>query len=674
MRRDAQAKMSAYIADRLADGKIAIAEGGTGIGKSYAALIAALEARRCLLNTMREEDPDADLPPVVYSTGTIALQEQIVTKDLPFLANVLPYHVKFAVAKGRGRYFCPLRAEKAAGDTKTMDLFDEEQDTVSDGASSVAKELLKRFQGGDWDGDLDALPSPLSPDAASAVTISGAACQKRQCKFYDECPFFLARKHLRTMDVIVVNHDLLLCDIKAGGGRVLPGKPEQTLYLIDEAHQFPDKAVNQLGGRAHLSAIKERAGSIAKAINHAQRIMLSMPDSIKAHFEQVGSCIKPIVDAADETEQILQHNMEDQQWLMENGCSPLLAEPVKRLDRALSDMCAQLEKLVSELKDHQSMDKSRIEFAFHLSIMAEYSDAVAMFLADDPESAPPTARWAEFGEKGFSLNAFPTFPSHRLATMFWDRVLGAACFSATLRSLGSFDKFKKDTGIALVGRSDEGMVSESDFDYRRSGLYLLANGPSPNARHADEQDEYRRMVCQMIGRAITSENYLGVLVIFTSRTFMDEIYAMLEGEGMPGTESVLRQGDMRRAAIIEEHRRRIESGQKSVIFGLASFREGVDLPGELCSCVIIPRLPFAVPTTPMEKARVDWLKKAGRNPFMDYALPACSTWLTQMVGRLIRTHQDTGIVLILDNRIVKARYGHLLLKNLPPFPVSHIRL
>jgi len=209
------------------------------------------------------------------------LQEQIITKDIPFLSKLFPEPIKAEVAKGRGRYFCPMKAEATKRDNKTMSLFDNMDDSdinMSDAITIKARSLLKEFDDGRWNGDMDNLPTPASSELIGAVTTNTAACRKRSCSYYNNCPFYNAQKRLKKADIVVTNHDLLLCDIHAGGGILLPCAPNNTFYLIDEAHQFPDKAVRQLGAKFSIHGLLERTSFIGRAINKMLRTHTSIPD------------------------------------------------------------------------------------------------------------------------------------------------------------------------------------------------------------------------------------------------------------------------------------------------------------------------------------------------------------------------------------------------------------
>lgn len=676
-RREGQRQMSEYIADCLSNEVVASVEGGTGIGKSYSSVLAALAVRRAIMDA----DDEAKVPPIVYATGTVALQEQVAYKDLPNLNRLLNEGFAFGVAKGRGRYYCPHRAASLLGDNKTMSLFGDDSATPPDGDGGTAAErtisasrLDRIFRAQEWDGDFDTLDEAVPADVVSAVTTTSNACMKRKCSSYKACPFYNARRALRSYDVIVANHDLLLCDVALGGGKLLPCKPADTFYLIDEAHQFPDKAVNQLGAEFSPTGTESRLENLGKSINKHLSSVISLPNSVESGLRDAGTALKQLKKGLDELKTSLGANsamFTDGVWLFEGGCPVSLEESMRRTSQYATELSTALEKVCEASKDRTELERLYVDMAFFQSSIVAVEDTTAMILDKDKDGCPPVARWVQTSNDSIHICAYPTFSSYALANRFWSKVKGAVCFSATLRSLGSFNRFLRDSGISLSKRGAEPLLVQSVFDYSKSGLYLLQDGPAPNNRDEKVVKEYRELVSNAIIRAGKSDKG-GVLVIFTSKTAMSESFELIKKKDSAVADMILKQGDMSRDSLLKCHRKAVEAGRTSIIFGLASFREGVDLPGRLCSVVIIPRLPFAVPNTPMEKARVKWIVDQGGNSFWDYSLPSSSIWLTQMVGRLIRTESDAGIVLILDNRLVKSRYGSSLIGNLPPFPLRRL--
>jgi len=669
--RPGQRDMAEKLASSIENSGISVAEGGTGIGKSFAALLAALSVRK------KMEAHEEKQTPILYSTGTIALQDQLINKDLPALNSMLDLDFTFGLVKGQGRYMCPRKAQSALGDTKTMELFGDQDDMedipLKDVGSDVSKRVSKldrQFRTGKWDGDLDALEDTLSDEVKEAVTVAHGACLKKKCSEYNRCPFYKARKALKGKDVIVTNHALLLCDLALGGGRVLPCSPKKTDYLIDEAHQFPDTAVKHLGGKLYFAGFQSWLDSFRKNLNRHFASPIPLPEDIAEQLQAATSDSRDATKAAVELIPVLDanHGMfnDSHAWIFAEGCPDSIKEPLSRLHRALDAMSGCLESVAEKIKDRTELEKLAIDVGFFTGKTNAALDAVSLTLLDDVDGQPPVARWLENLPEGYVLNAYPTFASHRLAEIFWKEARSISCFSATLRSVGSFKRFLTESGLDITPRRVNAFTVDSGFDYNQSGLYLLRDGPDPK-----NKPDHQALMISSIARAILNVQG-GILVLFTSRAMLKDVYEGLYASDDSLDTTILRQGTMSRDKIIKEHTKRIRKGEKSCIFGLASFGEGVDLPGDLCASVIIARIPFPVPTTPMEIARVEWIKKCGGNPFWDYSLPVSSIRLTQMVGRLVRTESDKGNVVIMDNRIARLRYGNLLLSNLPPMPVKTV--
>jgi len=231
-----------------------------------------------------------------------------------------------------------------------------------------------------------------------------------------------------------------------------------------------------------------------------------------------------------------------------------------------------------------------------------------------------------------------------------------------LRALGSFERFMKEAGLSKAARDVDIHHFSSPFHYERSTVYITADATDPN-------DEAHERLTANILSGVVKKGSRGVLTLFTSTIKMQRVRDILEQDGiLPG--AILTQGEMSKGSLIVRHKEAIDAGNTSVILGLTSFAEGIDLPGDYCTSVIIPRIPFAVPSTPMEQARLDWINQSGGHSFKDYVLPMASIRFTQMAGRLIRTENDVGKIIVLDPRICTKYYGQLLLENLPGFSIQ----
>lgn len=664
-RRDAQEFMMERVAEAIQTGRISTLEGGTGIGKSFGYLVPAIS------HILAGPKPKK----IVLSTGTVSLQEQLVNTDLPALQEILDVPFTFALAKGRRRYACNTRLEEMAVAEQDAagqdDIFDERNDDAS-AASFV--EMHRALAAKEWNGDLDAWPTPLDGRARSEITTDRHGCSGRNCPAYKECAYQLARQDMRSANIIVANHDLLLADLDAqSAGAQLISPMEETVYIIDEAHHFPVKAIEQfsfsaqiLGSVDWLKEVPRAAGELPSPLNTGTQPLITEARELRTALEN--------------THQLILANIEDQKdhpdyWRFEHPPAELhqLGKDIQSLAVNIS---GRLEVLMDQMKEHYKESgepppqKTMAALGFLKGRADNLGDTWASVTCEqDPEA--PIARWIapvlrRDGKKAppdFTVQAAPITAAKALYQKFWSQADNAVVLcSATLRALGSFDRYLNDSGLSRLSQGAvETHVLPSPFDYSQSKLVV------PAMQHEPLGGDTQKHLEEIIGRLpeeLEAEPG-GVLMLFTSRVKMRTIH-----ERLPETirEQILMQGSLPNHKLLEAHAERIEAGERSVIFGMASFSEGVSLPGDLCRHVIIAQLPFAVPDTPVERTRADWIKARGGSPFMEHALPETSVKLTQQVGRLVRLVTDSGRVTILDPRIHTKRYGPLLLKNLPPFP------
>lgn len=651
-RRDGQVAMAEQVLSSLQTEGICVCEGGTGIGKSFAVLLAAMADRERQLEQAEDDD---ELPPIIYSTGTIALQSQIVDHDLPSLLKLIGSDFTFALAKGRGRYACTKKLIEAVEARRQSSVLDQEQDQADAALYRSMDEQLKAKR---WNGDLDQFDgAAISSDHKATITIEGASCTKRRCPHFSHCPFFRARNIMRTRDIVVVNHSLLLSDLSLGGGVILPADPKQSVFLIDEAHRIPQTAVSHFGSKFSVSGSGELFTSFTLSLNRLLQLTGKKGD-LRDLLMEASDAAKASAEALEEISQSLTNNSQlfDEGEFLFKSVPDFLAESLKRLQKQAISMQRKLDRVIEIAKQDEDLDSRLIsDSGFYLAKANNVSETITRLFDDAAD--PPIAKWIDDQEL---LHAYPVSASQLLYNAFWKEVRAAALFSATIRAVGQFDKFLSATGLNLLAAPPATNLFTSSFDYGKSRLLAINDGPEPN------DDAHPEMVASVIHGAIEKADG-GILVIFTSRKLMGNVREIIIGKHKAMRKMILSQGDYPTGRLIARHKKNIGKGKVSVLFGLASFGEGLDLPGKLCEMVIIPRIPFAVPTTPLERARVDWIQSTGGKPFFDLALPDASIKFTQMVGRLIRSETDQGHIIILDNRIINKRYGSQLLQNLPPF-------
>ena len=652
---------------------IAVIQAGTGVGKSLAYCAPAIAA--ALARNTR----------VMISTATVALQEQLVNKDLPALAAILPQDFRFGLAKGRGRYVCKLKLSRHAGtadEAEDDDLFADELAAaplhVMQARSTFYASLVRDLASGAWDGDRDNLAQPPESDFWSPVAAEASSCTSKHCPVYNQCSYFEKRKELVGAQVIVVNHDLLMSSL---GSRMLP-ELDNCLLVLDEGHHLPAVALDHFAASMDLSRTlwletlatrARRTGGLmnvseaSDAPRLAAQLRQGMVDLSRLlmdvhgqEFKNARSAHGPVrfrlprgqlPEALDEPLRLLS--------VLADSFLALLNEIAKALRTAMRDQPDEARRL-SILYAQLGMLSPRLE-------KVQATTELLLKSAESEQDSVPVAKWFTFetsdggmdsGLVIIKAHASPILPGTTLRNNFWSRVRAAVVTSATLTSCGQFDFYLRESGL----QNDEAVTAlevASPFDYANQGRFVtvetLADPKQAEAFTAE-------MVQCLMGDVAQVEH--GALCLFTSREQMRQAVAALDGT-LRGT--VLVQGELPRTVLLQRHRERVEAGGASVIFGMQSFGEGLDLPGQLCESVFIAKLPFASPDDPVGEARAEWLRSVGRDPFSELVVPATAIRLAQWAGRAIRLETDRAFVYCYDRRLVNTSYGKRLLQGLPPF-------
>ena len=657
-----------------------VIEAGTGTGKTIAYTVAAIPVAQALEKSL------------VISTATIALQEQLVQKDLPDILRHSGLQFDFVLAKGRRRYVCLSRLDKmlagGAQEDSIIPLYPDEVETpLAAEALPVYNAMIDALGRGEWDGDRDGWKQEVAEDVWFGVTTDHSQCSGRRCPNVGQCSFFQARDALQNADVIVTNHDLVLSDLVLGGGAILPA-PADAIYIFDEGHHLPDKALNHFSGFCRLAStrqwlddcrtqLSQAASRFAPAADIVSDIGKLGPllEAMGEGLEAVDAMMPEVVDPAHMPAQ-----GEKGHYRFPRGCIPTeLQQFAVQLAQQSGQFHSRLQNLEKRMEDALDGDVAGVDsadaeawyavFGAMLSRAesnhALWSDyAAAPVQGDELESPPdavpenPTARWVNMfpggAQTAYELRCSPVLAAGILEQHLWGEAAAVVATSATMTALNSFERFILHSGIP---REAVFKVVPSPFAYDRAVLSV----PDMRSDPGDPRGHTEALI-ECLPQWLDSDQ--GSLVLFSSRRQLLDVY-----DGLPPAwqERTLLQGDYSKAEILRRHRDAVDSGAGSVIFGLASFAEGVDLPGKYCEHVVVAKIPFAVPDSPIESALGEWVEARGRNAFMDITVPDASLRLVQACGRLLRTEQDSGRVTIGDRRLVTRRYGRVLLDALPPF-------
>lgn len=623
--RPEQLGMAQAIERAVASDEHLVVEAGTGVGKSFAYLVPAiLHARGAAGDRKRRK--------IVVSTNTISLQEQLIGKDIPFLQAILPVEFSAVLVKGRGNYISLRRTERAMTRMGGPSLFEPDGQIQMQQISAWAQDTT--------DGSRADLPFRPLPAVWDEVVSDHGDCLRKACPHHGDCFYYRARNRVWSADLLVVNHALFFSDLglRRQGAQVLP---DYDVVILDEAHTIESVAANHLG----MSLSEGQFSYLLNRLHNPRtdRGLLSVHQLTEAQHRVVSvrSAINQFFPDLDD-------------WCRRFGQSNgRLTQPVEvnnSVSPRLRDLAAHVETKASQL----DKDDDRIELtgvSERCQILADNLDAWCL------QSRADSVYWMErVGvRKSISMVSAPVEVGPLLREHLFNEVSSVVCTSATL-SVGTrdFSFFRSRVGVTDGTDSRHG----SPFDYQQqTRLILSSNMPDPGGQASAFQDaclsRIQRHLLETHGRAF---------VLFTSysmlRFCVDKLQSWLreheltlfaQGEGVP------------RSAMLE----RFRNSPRAVLFGTESFWQGVDVQGESLQNVIIPRLPFSVPDHPLLQAKIEAIKSRGGNPFREFQIPEAVIKLKQGFGRLIRSQNDRGRVVILDPRVLTKPYGRLFLDSLP---------
>jgi ATP-dependent DNA helicase DinG len=666
--RASQGRMIAEVAKALAsEGGAAVIEAPTGTGKSMAYLIAGHEVAR------------AQKKKLLIATATVALQEQLVERDIPLYLKLNGVTAKVALAKGMGRYVCLRNLRMAAGsldEPAQLGLgLDNDLALWARPPAERDKQALNKLAAAidrdEWDGDMDRAPAPVSDLLRPMVTTTSGGCTGRRCAHFMVCPLFAARRAIGDADIVVANQDLVLADLTmpsgqdSYGGVILP-KPEETLYVFDEGHHVPGKAIDRGASEVYMTATVRQLSRLGRQV-HAAYSLTDKEVLGKLSLDAGDAKLQELSDALEELEKTIRLA-----WLPDPGeREPMYRGSLGQLPEAWTEQARMLSLLAGEVQRWLAAVRRAVvemsdggptqealsrELGMALERVGKQAACWQAWASDDPDDAPPLARWVTLaGDQQLVCHASSVSAGGLLRNVLWGNASGVVMTSATLSAGGNFRGFAD-----AVGLPDDAVTLSlpSPFD-----LAAQARLEVPHMRAMpDAREEHAQEISDWLDAHLDWQ--AGNLVLFTSRAKLDRVLQRLP---IDKVRKVRAQGSLGKAQLIAEHCADVEAGKGSTLFGLASFGEGLDLPGKLCETVVITQLPFAVPTDPVGATYAEWLESRGRNPFIEVTVPEATRLLTQYCGRLIRNETDTGRIVLLDRRVVTKRYGTGMLRALPPF-------
>ncbi|SET30570.1 ATP-dependent DNA helicase DinG [Thalassotalea agarivorans] len=638
--------------------KIITIEAGTGTGKSLAYCLGAIP-----LALSREKK-------VCISTATVALQEQLVDKDLPFLKQYSGLDFNFSLVKGRQRYVCAQKLAATQSDEPQAGFTFAEKPQESDLA--MLKAMHSALKEGSWQGDIDSWKDTVPRNLWQSIQSDKHSCLRHLAE-HTHCPFHKARDAMDEADVLVINHSLLLADLELGGGKILPA-PEDCFYIIDEGHHLPKVTRDHSSGNVSVKGSIDWLSKVAPCGDKIAKLIKSQ------------SAVSPSVNLADLCQELLAdmqklltfiennkqsyfpnaHKGDELTYRFEHGLVP---KTIKNYATDLAEVSKKainhINKLYNLLMEHVKEGEVQLylaepllsESGFYAQRLESFQHLWHMYAKTDSEKGAPLARWLSVVEgkrQDYLVSASPIEVGFMLEDNLWSQCEGAVICSATLRALNSFDHFRREAGLSTNDGSQYQAVN-SPFDYTNNARLTV-----PEMRNEPSSDAFTDELIEKLPSLLKQDK--ATLVLFSSYWQMEQVAFALKHDF-----NMLVQGKLSRQAILEKHKALCDKDKSSIVFGTQSFSEGLDLPGKYLTHLIITKLPFAVPTSPVEEAHAEYVTAKGGNPFMSITVPETSKKLVQATGRLLRNETDTGVITLMDKRVKTKRYGKDLINSLPPY-------
>ncbi|WP_417642160.1 ATP-dependent DNA helicase DinG [Enterobacter kobei] len=663
-----QRQMIADVAKTLAgeEGRHLAIEAPTGVGKTLSYLIPGIAIAREEQKTL------------VVSTANVALQDQISSKDLPLLKKIIP-DLRFTAAFGRGRYVCPRNlAALASSDATQQDLLAFMDDELTPGSKEEQQRCAKLKVDLDsykWDGLRDHTDQNIEDALWARLSTDKASCLNRNCHYYKECPFFVARREVQEAEVVVANHALVMAAMESEA--VLP-EPKNLLLVLDEGHHLPDVARDALEMSAEISApwyrlqldlFSKLVATCMEQFRPKTTPPLATPERLNTHCEELYELIASlnnILNLYMPTGQAAEHRFAMGE--LPDEIMAICQRLAKLTDmlRGLADLF--LSDLSEKTGQHDIVRLHRVILQMNRALGMFESQSKLWRLASMAQaSGAPVSKWATREVRDGQIHLFfhcvGIRVSDQLEKLLWRSVPHIIITSATLRSLNSFTRLQEMSGLKEKA-GDRFVALDSPFNHVEQGKIVI-----PQMKYEPLMEHEEQHIAEMatyFREQLESKAHKGMLVLFASGRAMQLFLTFVTDLRLV----LLVQGDQPRYRLVELHRKRIDGGERSVLVGLQSFAEGLDLKGDYLTQVHIHKIAFPPIDSPVVITEGEWLKSLNRYPFEVQSLPSASFNLIQQVGRLIRSHSCRGEVVIYDKRLLTKSYGKRLLNALPVFPIS----
>jgi ATP-dependent DNA helicase DinG len=674
-----QQEMMANIIDAYNHNQISLIEAGTGTGKSLAYLLPAF------LWAVHQQER------TVISTNTIALQEQLMQKDIPAVAAALQLPIKSVLVKGMNNYLCLRKLEDAL---MVLPLFQE--------GNRLEIEKIDRWSQIAKEGSRSEMPFMPSSSTWEQVGAESEACSQNECPHYQKCFFYQARREAQDAQILIANHHLLFSDLlkraETGNYHEACLLPSYKRIILDEAHHIEDVATEYFASRltrldfvrilsklaadkmgnvqGKLPILKEKLQSIFRKTppleltSIMQRLTIDFPalrlklsEQIHQTFDQFAQFIGLQLQNQPISEQKLRLLKEHQQH---PNWKELIQPQAEKLIELLREYSQSLRSLEADLKciDHERLHEQTKSVRFDIQALSNRLENAAHLLVNflSELQVLSKVKWIEIHQLKSLINVQLVDAeldiSKALVDFLFSRFPTVILCSATLTTNRQFDYMRERLGL-VESRLPERLIKEhlydSPFKYDKQVLMAVPiDMPAPASAH------FEKAAFENVWRAIQA-SHGQAFVLFTSYTMLGQCAEFLKDRLKEHHFPLFKQGDDSRQSLLSQFKKT----NRAVLFGTDTFWEGVDVAGDALRCVIIIKLPFKVPSEPIIQARTEAILKQGGNPFIDYAVPQAIVKFKQGFGRLIRQKWDRGCIICLDNRLITKGYGQLFLNSLP---------